>query len=188
MSKYASIVIAIIILGLFSGCLWTGPEIVIKRYDTPPGEYTELTGEELKENPALEKAMSGEGCKKFDENSWSCKLDTDELSRTMDFTNEKRYKYLFSLDGIVEKDLNKGIITEELRNEFESRGFPLSKNARQARQLSEIIYRGDGKWEIGDQNYKIWKKDRKLNVYDPVSYYLFFKAGEKYYELAYLTD
>lgn len=186
MSKYT--IIILIILSLLSGCLITGPEISIRKHDTPPGEYTEITEEELKEYPVLEKAISGEGCSKSNENSWRCKINSGELSRIMDFTNKKRHKYLFSMDERLEKDLNEGIITEELKNEFESKGFPLSNIARQARQLSGINHLGDGYWEIGDQMYKIWKEDGKLNTYDSVAYYHFFKVGEKYYKIDYCVN
>lgn len=84
------IVFAIIIIVLFSGCLWSGPEIAIKKYDIPPGQYVELTEEELKEYPALEKAINGSGCIKKDGNYWRCKINSNELGRTMTFTNEKR--------------------------------------------------------------------------------------------------
>lgn len=59
--------------------------ISIRRFDTPQGKYAELTADELKGYPALEKALSGEGCIKSDENSWYCKVDTDEWRRTSDF-------------------------------------------------------------------------------------------------------
>ena len=91
--RYAIVVIAAISLGLLSGCLWTGPEIVITRYETSPGQYVELKGEDLKEYPALDKAISGEGCTKENENSWRCKINPGELSRTMAFTIEKRQNY-----------------------------------------------------------------------------------------------
>lgn len=186
MSKY--IVVILIISSLFSGCLITGPEISIIKHDSPPGEYTEITGEELKEYPVFEKVISGEGCTKSNENSWSCKISSGELHRIWDFTNKKRHKYLFSMDERLEKDLNEGIITEELKNEFESKGFPLSNIARQARQLSGINHLADGYWEIGDQRYKIWKEDGKLNIYDSAAYYHFFKVGEKYYEVDYYVN
>lgn len=188
MSKYILVIVIILVQSLFSGCSTTNSEILIRKYDTQPGEYSEITEEELKEYPALEKAISGEECAKLNENNWSCKISTSELSRIMDFTKKKRHKYLFSMDNRLEKDLNRGIVTEELKNEFESKGFQLSNVARQARQLSEIEHLADGYWEIGDQRYKIWKEDGKLNIYDSVSYYPFFKIGENYYDIAYRVN
>jgi hypothetical protein len=50
--------------------MWSANEhesgaISITKFDTPQGEYAELTADELKGYPALEKALSGEGCTKF---------------------------------------------------------------------------------------------------------------------------
>ena len=92
-----------------------------------------VTADELKGYPALEKALSGEGCTKFNENSWYCKVHPDEWRRTSDFINKKQCdrlggtvipfnlcrKYLFILDERLENDLNKGIVSEELRDVFE---------------------------------------------------------------------
>jgi hypothetical protein len=77
--------------------MWSASEhesgaISITKFDTPQGEYAELTTDELKGYPALEKALSGEGCTKseFNEDSWYCKVDSDELRRTSDFIRKKQ--------------------------------------------------------------------------------------------------
>ena len=110
MGKY--IIIMTIILGLFTGCLTTGPDILIKKHDTPPGEYTELTAEELKEYPALKKAINGEGCKKVDENSWNCKLGSDEFYRTMDFINDKRKQARYEFFKVGDKYYEIAFLTD----------------------------------------------------------------------------
>ena len=75
--------------------MWSASEhesgaISITKFDTPQGEYAELTADELKGYPALEKALSGEGCTKLNEDSWYCKVDTDEWSRTSNFIRIKQ--------------------------------------------------------------------------------------------------
>ncbi|NJD51847.1 MAG: hypothetical protein FIB07_03175 [Candidatus Methanoperedens sp.] len=75
--------------------MWSANEhesgaISITKFDTPQGEYSELTAGELKEYPALEKALSDEGCTKINENNWYCKVGLDELKRTSDFVNKKK--------------------------------------------------------------------------------------------------
>lgn len=80
--KYAGINFVMMIIVLSSGCLWIGPEIIIKTYDTPPGQYVELSKEELKEYSTLEKAIKGDGCKIEDKSSWHCKiLNSNELEQ-----------------------------------------------------------------------------------------------------------
>jgi len=69
-------------------------------------------------------------------------------------------KKLFSIDGELENELNKSIVSEELENAFESEEFPLSENATIRKE------RGD-EWKITDREKTyIVKKDGKLNVYE----------------------
>ncbi len=174
-----------------------GKAISIKKFDAPQGDYAELTADELKGYPTLEKALSGEGCTKFNEYSWYCKVDPDEWSRTLDFVNKKQCdmlggtvipfnlcrKYLFTLDGRLENDLNKGIVSEELRDVFESKGISLSGDAF-------IRESGERFWVVEPQNYPVWKDEGRLNVYDPGSVTLsvpLFKINEKYYEIGFMT-
>jgi|GEM_PF-127942 len=73
-------------------------------------------------------------------------------------------EYLFSIDAIgMEENLNQGIISDELRDMFETKEFPLSKNAT-------IKKEEGGKWEITDRGdvYIISKEDGKLNIYHHV--------------------
>lgn len=175
-----------------------GTAISIKKFDAPQGEYAEVTAEELKGYPALEKALSGEGCKKFNEDRWYCKVHPDEWRRTSDFINKKQCdrlggtvipfnlcrKYLFSLDERLENDLNKGIVSEELRDVFESKGISLSENAF-------IRESGERFWVVEPQNYPVWKEKGSLNVYDSISMTdgiaRLFKINEKYYEIGFTT-
>ena len=71
--------------------------------------------------------------------------------------HEKKY---FSIDERLEDDLNKGIISERLKNEFKTKGIPLSEYAN-------IIKDREDQWTITDKKIHIAKKeDDKLNVYD----------------------
>jgi hypothetical protein len=70
---------------------------------------------------------------------------------------EKNY---FSIDERLEDDLNKDIISERLKNEFKTKGIPLSEDAI-------IIKDREDQWMITDKKIHIAKKeDDKLNVYD----------------------
>ncbi len=71
--------------------------------------------------------------------------------------------FLFSMDTKSENDLNKGIISEDLKGVFKTNGFPLSVDAF-------IISRGkENIWTISDpsssQKLFIIKEGGKLNVY-----------------------
>ena len=68
---------------------------------------------------------------------------------------------LFSIDAVgVEENLSKGVISEELRNAFETEGFSLSEDATVGRGKE------DG-WRITDEEetYIIEKEDGKLKIY-----------------------
>ena len=70
-------------------------------------------------------------------------------------------EHLFSIDAVgVEENLSKGVISEELRNAFETEGFSLSGDATIGRE------KGDG-WRITDEEetYIIEKEDGKLKIY-----------------------
>ncbi len=113
----------------------SGTAISIRKFDAPQGEYIEVTAEELKGYPALEKALSGEGCTKYESNkdSWYCKVDPDEWRRMIGFFEKKRHEsgYLFSINGVeLEVELDKrSAVPAKLKDIFESKGFPLSENA-----------------------------------------------------------
>lgn len=173
--------------------------IHIKKFDTPEEileeyrphikvEPIEITEEELEEYPALKKAISGEGCTKYNEDRWSLKVHPKEYKRTSLFIGKKRHEYLFSMDRELEGDLNKGIITLELKNAFESKGFQLSENFTIGIIKYDSVY---DKWRIYDEergkSYDVWEEDGKLNVYDGKARYSCFKVGEKYYEVGFPT-
>ena len=71
----------------------------------------------------------------------------------------KEKKYLFSIDARLEEDLNKGIITAELKNIFKTK-CPLSDNA--------IVTKGkESEWIITNkEKFFIRKEDGKLNIYE----------------------
>jgi hypothetical protein len=72
---------------------------------------------------------------------------------------------LFTIDIKLEDDLNKGIVSEEIKNTFKTKGAPLSDNA------FINSWKGKGKeniWTISDQSSKdliIIKEGGMLNVY-----------------------
>jgi hypothetical protein len=82
---------------------------------------------------------------------------------------DKLKGYLFSVDLIFEDDLSTGIVSEELKNEFEAKNIPLPNTP-----ISQI--KGDNKWMIIDKKrkktyYIVWKEDEKLKI---------FKKGREY--------
>ncbi len=102
-----------------------------------------------------------------------------------DFLNRKAHesKYLFGIDNsrLEEEDLDRKILPEALRNEFESRGMMLSEKA-------VISHSSDiREWDIienQENTYQIWKENEKLNVYNgkwinPHK----LKISEKYYNI-----
>lgn len=68
---------------------------IIREFDFPSEwrnseiKYAEVTREELNQYPTLKKTINGEGCTKYDENLWRCKVDTDEWNITNNFINNK---------------------------------------------------------------------------------------------------
>lgn len=71
-------------------------------------------------------------------------------------------EYLFSMDQILEEEMNKGIIPERLKHKFENTDFPLSEN-------STITKEDDNKWAIFDEekkkSYSVKKEKGELNIY-----------------------
>ena len=72
----------------------------------------------------------------------------------------REWEYLFSIEKEFEDELNKGIISEKLRDIFKTNGFPLSENAMVTKEK-------DDKWVItdGEKIYIVKKEDGKLNIY-----------------------
>ncbi len=72
---------------------------------------------------------------------------------------------LFNMDTKLEDDLNKGIISEDLKKTFKNNGFPLSNDA------FIIPWKGENIWTVSDptnsQKFIISKEGGKLNVYPP---------------------
>ncbi len=137
-----------------------GTAISIKKFDAPQGEYAEVTAEELKGYPALEKALSGEGCTKYESNedSWYCKVDPKEWRPMLEFFEKKRHEsgYLFSIMGVeLDAELNKrGAVPAKLKDIFESKGFPLSENA--------LIHLVGVRWDIIERQYLFSIMDAEL--------------------------
>jgi hypothetical protein len=186
-----------------------GKAISIKKFDAPQGEYSELTADELKGYPALEKALSGEGCTKYesDENSWYCKVHPDEWRPMLEFFEKKRHEsmYLFSIMGVeLEVELDKrSAVPAKLKDIFESKGISLSENHRVLRMTENwiVIDEGGHSYEIWNEGgklnvykqetrpYEIWNEDGRLNVYrnSDTASALLFKINEKYYEIGFMT-
>ncbi len=71
---------------------------------------------------------------------------------------------LFSVtDAEIERELNKRVISEKLRNAFKTKAYPLSSNA-------DVTKEKDDKWVITDDKEKFIIRivDGKLNIYDAV--------------------
>ena len=73
--------------------------------------------------------------------------------------------YLFSIGPEFENDLNEGIISEELRDIFNTEGFPLSEEAT----VTKV--EDNNKWKITDEEkiYFVMKEDGKINIYEEKS-------------------
>jgi YVTN family beta-propeller protein len=85
---------------------------------------------------------------------------------------ENEGKSLFTLDARFEKDLNKeGIVSKELKDEFEDKGHSLYYNAR-------IRKRKENEWVIADTEKFIVKKVRVLKVYEVAKYILYSKQKD----------
>jgi hypothetical protein len=68
----------------------------------------------------------------------------------------------FSIDAEFEGDLNNGTISEDLKDKFKTKGYPISENAAVTKEK-------DGKWAItdGKKNYIVEKEGGKLKIYTP---------------------
>jgi hypothetical protein len=68
---------------------------------------------------------------------------------------------LFSIDATFEDDLNKGIISDDLRDKFGTEGVPLSMNA-------SVTKEKENEWMITDKmdiTFVVRKEDGELNIY-----------------------
>ena len=73
---------------------------------------------------------------------------------------------LFSIDGaFVEENLNKCVISKDLKDEFKTKEIPLSENATIRKE------KADNKWEItnGEEIYIIKKEEGELNIYSDLN-------------------
>jgi len=90
------------------------------------------------------------------------KLTEDKVDKSTAY--DKLYKknilYLFSMGVELEEDLNKGIVTKELRNAFKTSGFTFSNNVAVTKEK-------ENEWLIADEEkFIVRKEDEKLNIYD----------------------
>lgn len=156
--------------------------IIIEKVDIQAGErvrYTEITMEELEKCPPLKEAVNS-----YNDNKYDYKVDTKDKAIVTDFFEKKRLasRYLFSIaDGKSEENLNKGILSQELKNVFKTNGFSLSENAS-INQVNEI------RWTVWENQYgltyEILKEDEGLKVYDGKNYLAeYFKIGKTYYKM-----
>ena len=120
-------------------------------------DYVNLNITELDEYPVLKKAIIE--CRDF--NNCSSKPNIEEWMSARGFLENKTHEsgYLFSvMDEISEGDLNRGVFSPSLRNEFESRGLPLSENA----SISQASYQEVIRWDIMDKKHLFDIKDTEL--------------------------
>lgn len=151
--------------------------------DIDNGTYFEITDDELKEHPEINKSIrGGEGCTKFDSGGWYCELNSDERGRYSDFMDRKHAKYLFSIDIEFKNNLNANIIDAELINTFKSNGFPLSEKYS-ILAIPRSYYNTPYDWWIIPE-YTIYEINNELKVYKSgYIEYQFVKIGEHYYEI-----
>jgi hypothetical protein len=128
-----------------------GKYILIHKVDVT-GKYVNVTEEELREYPALKKAISGEGeeCSKSSEDSWGCKVHPDDWRPMLEFFEKKRYEaaLLFSVEGLeLEEGENKiSKVPTRLRDLFGSNGILLSEYA--------LLYQPTlGRWDVFERQY-----------------------------------
>ena len=80
--------------------------------------------------------------------------------------------YLFSMAARLEDDLNKGILSEELKKVFEAKEFPLSDNAN-------VRKRKENEWVIADkEKFIVRKEEEELKIYEVVKYVLYSKQKD----------
>ena len=105
-------------------------------------------------------------------NAWGCRK-TPILHRLEKIIEKLRlYWRLFSIskNAELENDLNKNIISEELKKNFEDEGFTLSKNATVTREK-------DDKWVITDKKrFIVREEDSELKIYQEQIKFVNFNA------------
>jgi hypothetical protein len=72
-------------------------------------------------------------------------MTSSPVASAVEAQEEKEYpelEPLFSISGAAEELLNEGVISEELKQEFEAEGFPLPENARLKREVTVLIKEG----------------------------------------------
>jgi hypothetical protein len=161
--------------------------------DVGNGTYLEITDDELKEYPELNKSIRGEGCTKSDYGGWYCFLTSEEYGRVSDFLERKAGKYLFSIDMKFINNLNDNIIDTELMNTFESNGFPLSENYSILAVSRSYYNTPYNRWFINKKDYTpeyyIYEINEELKVYKMGNIgYQFVKIGKHYYEISFATS
>jgi hypothetical protein len=97
------------------------------------------------------------------------------------FTNFEGY--LSSIDAEFEDDLNNGILSEKLKDEFKTEVFSISENANVTKEK-------DDKWEItdGEKIYIVNKEDGKLNIYEGIKPGVILVTATAHYSLVKLTE
>ena len=84
-------------------------------------------------------------------------------------------RYLFSVITVFQNDLNNGVFSNALRNEFVKNGITLSLN------VGVSVKKIGMQWLITDANthhtYYIWKVDNQLNVYPVYLHHLLNQIG-----------
>ena len=182
------VLISIILVILYSS---SGLSINIDEIDAPVGEnitYIEITNKEMEKYPAVGKAINSY----LETNEHYIEIEDKDQTQVTDFFEKKTREsaYLFSIkDAGLEEDLNKNIITDELKNIFENNGFTISENIyanTHINQISEI------RWDIVERDestYEILKEEGRLNVYDAESIYnrdTIFRFGELYFKVNFI--
>ena len=71
-----------------------------------------------------------------------------------------RFHLSITIDTKFTHELDKGIISEELRNIFKTGGFPLSENATVGKEKNKWVIKKDE-----EKIYTLKKEDGKLNIY-----------------------
>ena len=114
------VLISIILVILYSS---SGLSINIDEIDAPVREnitYVEITNKEMEKYPAVGKAINSY----FETNEHYIEIEDKDQTQVTDFFEKKNREsaYLFSIKDVgFEEDLNKNIITDELKNIFENK-------------------------------------------------------------------
>ena len=140
--------------------------VYIEKHKAAYEEWVEISDEELKEHPELGKLI--ERC-----NVTPCKFQVSwgEWEKIRDFIEKKRYKFLFSLNGINVSAINKSAI----RKIFKERGYPLSEDL--------WIGKGPEGWWIADRaNDRRFYLKEDNNGLEAYIYCDLFKIKKEYYK------